>query len=134
MSAPYTIARLAEAADVHIETVRYYQRRGLLAEPARELGSIRRYAEADAERLRFIKRAQAVGFTLDEVASLLALRSSVCCSATRSLAAAKLDLIDQRLVELTQLRAELSHWIADCDSNSTEVQCPVIERLEARVK
>ena len=127
----YTIARLAAAADVHVETVRYYQRRGLLAEPARSLGSIRRYSEADAEQLRFIKRAQAVGFTLEEVTSLLALRSRACCSVTRSLAVAKLEVIEQRISELHRLRAELTEWIADCDANATEASCPVIEHLNS---
>ena len=127
-----TIARLAQAADVHVETVRYYQRRGLLAEPVREPGTIRRYSDTDVETLRFIKRAQGVGFTLEEAANLLALRSRVCCSATRSLAASKLEVIDQRLAELNHLREELAAWIADCDANTTEVSCPVIDHLDAR--
>lgn len=128
----FTIARLAQAADVHVETVRYYQRRGLLAEPAREPGTIRRYSDADVETLRFIKRAQGVGFTLEEAANLLALRSRVCCSATRSLAASKLAVIDERLDELNRLRVELAAWISDCDANATEVSCPVIDHLDAR--
>ena len=82
-----TIGRLAEAADVHVETVRYYQRRGLLAEPARPPGTVRRYSDADIERLRFIKRAQVMGFTLAEIESLLRMRQRPSCRATRSLAA-----------------------------------------------
>ena len=132
MSAGYTIARLAAAAGVHVETIRYYQRRGLLAAPARARGSIRRYNESDAEQLRFIKRAQAVGFTLDEIASLLPMRSRASCRATRSIAASKLAVIEQRLVQLQRLRAELAQWIADCDRNAAETGCPVIEHLEAR--
>jgi MerR family mercuric resistance operon transcriptional regulator len=132
MDARMTIARLAEAAEVHVETIRYYQRRGLIRAPERQVGSIRRYGEDDVQRLRFIKRAQSVGFTLDEVASLLSMRSRICCSATRSLAAAKLEAIDQRLLELTRLRIELASWIADCDANAVDQQCPVMDRLEAR--
>lgn len=132
MSANYTIARLADAADVHVETIRYYQRRGLLAAPPKALGSIRRYTETDAEQLRFIKRAQAVGFTLDEITGLLAMRSRTCCSATRQMAASKLRVIEHRLEELQRLKAELSLWIADCDANATDISCPVIEHLEAR--
>jgi MerR family mercuric resistance operon transcriptional regulator len=128
---PYTIARLAAAADVHVETVRYYQRRGLLPEPARSRGSIRRYSESDAEQLRFIKRAQAVGFTLEEVTSLLALRSRACCSVTRSLAVSKLEVIEQRIGELQRLRSELTAWIAGCDANATEASCPVIDQLNS---
>ena len=75
MPRPYTIARLAAAAEVHVETIRYYQRLKLVPEPLRPLGGIRRYTEADADRLRFIKRAQAMGFTLAEIVSLLILRT-----------------------------------------------------------
>lgn len=129
MSHPYTIARLAAAAGVHIETVRYYQRRKLLAEPPRPAGGVRRYTAADAERLRFIKRAQAMGFTLSEVANLLRLRSRRSCHATRELAAMKLQLVERRIHELRQLRKELTHLIADCDANSDDTACPLIERL-----
>jgi MerR family mercuric resistance operon transcriptional regulator len=128
---PFTIGGLAKAAAVNVETVRYYQRRGLLSEPARSLGAIRRYGAADVDRLRFIRRAQAVGFTLTEIATLLNLRSRVCCSATRALAATKVAVIDERVNELMQLRAELSHWIADCDANASDASCPVIEHLDA---
>lgn len=130
MPSALTIGGLAKAAGVNVETVRYYQRRGLLPEPTRSLGEIRRYSVADAERLRFIKRAQAVGFTLGEVLALLSLRSRVCCSATRALAAAKVQMIDDRCIELQLLRNELARWIADCDANVAEVSCPVIEHLE----
>jgi MerR family transcriptional regulator, mercuric resistance operon regulatory protein len=130
MSRPYTIARLAEAAGVHVETIRYYQRLRLVPEPPRPLGGIRRYTEADAERLRFIKRAQAMGFTLAEIVSLLDLqRRRRSCHATRELAAAKLGLVDARIRELRDLRKELASLIADCDANAEDNACPVIQRL-----
>lgn len=129
MSHPYTIARLAAAAGVHIETVRYYQRRKLLAEPARPAGGVRRYSDADAERLRFIKRAQAMGFTLSEVANLLRLKNGGSCRATRELANLKLQLVETRIRELRQLSRELTHLIADCDANLDDTACPLIERL-----
>jgi MerR family transcriptional regulator, mercuric resistance operon regulatory protein len=130
MPQSYTIARLAVAAGVHVETIRYYQRRGLLHEPLRPLGGIRRYSDADAERLRFIKRAQTMGFSLAEVESLLRLRVQRSCQATRDLAAAKLQLVDAHIRELSQLRSELARLVASCDANAQESTCPLIERLD----
>jgi MerR family mercuric resistance operon transcriptional regulator len=129
MPQSYTIARLAAAAGVNVETVRYYQRRGLVAEPARPVGGVRRYTEADADQLRFIKRAKAMGFTLAETANLLRLRARRSCHATREVAAAKLQMLDQRIRELEELREELAHLIRDCDANADESACPVIARL-----
>lgn len=129
MPRPYTIARLAEAAGVHVETIRYYQRLKLLPEPPRPAGGIRRYSEADADRLRFIKRAQAMGFTLAEITSLLTLQQSRSCRATRELAAAKLQLVDARIRELHHLRSELAGLIAECDANTLDSKCPIIQRL-----
>jgi MerR family mercuric resistance operon transcriptional regulator len=86
VSESITIGALAKAANVHVETVRYYQRRGLLREPARPLNSIRRYGVADVSRLRFIKHAQQSGFTLDEVRALLRLSGRPACGASRTLA------------------------------------------------
>ncbi len=129
MSSSCTIAGLATAAGVHVETVRYYQRRGLMPEPPRPLGSVRRYSQADVERLRFIKRAQSVGFTLAEIRTLLGLRTRRSCRTTRELAAAKLRVMDGRIRELRHLRRELAYWIADCDANTEDAACPVIEHL-----
>ena len=100
-----------------------------MPEPSRPLGGIRRYTEADADRLRFIKRAQAMGFTLVEVGSLLNLQARRSCHATRELAASKLLLVDARIRELGDLRKELAGLIADCDANTQDTKCPVIQRL-----
>ena len=129
MPQTYTIARLAEAAGVHVETVRYYQRRRLVPEPVRPIGGIRRYQETDVERLRFIRRAQAIGFTLHEIESLLALRVRRSCHATRELATAKLRIVDDRLRELRHLRNELAGLIRRCDANPEDSICPVIAKL-----
>jgi MerR family mercuric resistance operon transcriptional regulator len=129
MSHSYTIARLAAAAGVHVETVRYYQRRGLIPEPPKPAGGVRHYFDSDAERLRFIKRAQAMGFTLAEIGNLLKLRAHQSCRATRKIAAAKLELVDERILKLRILRRELTRVIADCDANSDERICPAIEHL-----
>jgi MerR family transcriptional regulator, mercuric resistance operon regulatory protein len=124
-----TISGLAAAAEVSIETVRYYQRRGLLHEPSRPPGGMRRYANAHLDQLRFIRRAQAMGFTLEEIRSLLELRGQNACRATRALAASKLQLIDTNIRELQQLREELAQLVVACDANAEESHCPVIERL-----
>jgi MerR family mercuric resistance operon transcriptional regulator len=125
----FTISGVAAAAAVSVETIRYYQRRGLLREPGRPLGGVRRYAMTDVDQLRFIKRAQAMGFTLEEIKSLLNLRTQAACHATRALAAAKLSLIDANIRELRHLRKELAQLVTACDANADEAHCPVIERL-----
>jgi MerR family mercuric resistance operon transcriptional regulator len=132
MLRPYTIASLAAAAGVHVETVRYYQRLKLVAEPPRPAGGIRRYTEADAARLRFIKRAQAMGFTLAEITNLLALKEHRSCRATRELAATKLRVVDARIRQLRDLRKELAGLIAECDANTQDTRCPLIQRLAAQ--
>jgi MerR family mercuric resistance operon transcriptional regulator len=129
MRRPYTIAALAAAAGVHVETVRYYQRLRLVPEPPRPLGGVRRYTEADAGLLRFIKRAQATGFALAEIESLLALSKRRSCRATRNLAASKLELVDERIRELRGLRRKLAGLIAACDANAEDDRCPLMERL-----
>lgn len=127
--ASLTISQLATAAAVSIETVRYYQRRGLLHEPVRPPGGVRRYVTADVDQLRFIKRAQTMGFTLEEIKSLLKLRTQDACHATQALAVMKLGLMDAKIRELRHLRTELAQLVAACDANVDESHCPVIERL-----
>jgi MerR family transcriptional regulator, mercuric resistance operon regulatory protein len=126
-----TIARLAAAAGVGVETVRYYQRRGLVAVPPRPLGGVRRYGAADVERLRFVRRAQSAGFTLAEVDALLRLRRSRSCRDTRALAQRKLRMVEERLSTLLRLRGELEAWIAACERNPQGAPCPVAARLAA---
>ena len=123
-----TIGVLAKAANVNVETVRYYQRRGLLREPARPLNGIRRYGAADVSRLRFIKHAQQSGFTLDEVKALLRLSGRPACGASRTLAATKLAAIEEKMRMLARLRRELRDWVAACDANSGD-NCPALEKL-----
>lgn len=129
MSRTYTIGQLAAEAGVNVETVRYYQRRKLMPEPARPPGGTRRYDETDAERLRFIKRAQVMGFALVDVESLLTLRARRSCQKTRDLAASKLELVDSQIRELRRLRKELAQLVATCDRNVDEAACPIIDRL-----
>ncbi|SEJ49123.1 MerR family transcriptional regulator, mercuric resistance operon regulatory protein [Pseudomonas linyingensis] len=129
MTAKLTISKLAEAAGVSIETIRYYQRRSLLDEPPKPLGGQRRYSVEQAKRVRFIKRAQALGFLLDEVGALLTLETSS-CSDTRALAVRKLILIEQKMADLAAMHQALGNLVQQCDAGDGDAACPIIDVLE----
>jgi MerR family transcriptional regulator, mercuric resistance operon regulatory protein len=131
MVAEMTIGRLADQAGVNVETIRYYQRRGLLAEPDRPVNGQRRYPALLAKRVRFIKRAQVLGFTLDEIVGLLDLDEAGACAETRDLAARKLQLIESKLADLTAMRKALSKLMRQCDSVGGTAACPIIHALTA---
>jgi len=125
-----TIGAVAKACGVGVETVRYYQRRGLLAEPDRPTGGVRRYGADSVVRLRFIRRAQDVGFTLDEVKTLLKLGETPNCRGARTLAAQKLEVVKGRLRDLERVRRALTELIGRCDAGR-ERRCPIIEAFGA---
>ncbi|MGQ0708437.1 MAG: Hg(II)-responsive transcriptional regulator [Rhodoferax sp.] len=129
MTAELSIGQLAHAAGVNIETIRYYQRRGLLDEPPKPLGGHRRYAVEQAKRVRFIKRAQVLGFTLDEVGALLMLDAACACSETRTLAVRKLGLIKQKMADLAAMRQALGGLVQRCDAGDGHATCPIIDVL-----
>ena len=129
MPSELTIGKLAEAAGVNIETIRYYQRRGLLDEPPKPLGGHRRYAMQEAKRLRFIKRAQVLGFTLSEVGGLLHLDAACACADTRELAVRKLALIEQRMADLKAMQEVLVGLVQQCDAGDGGAACPIIDVL-----
>ena len=129
MQQSYTIGQLAAEVGVNVETIRYYQRRRLLPKPKRALGRTRRYGGGEVVRLRFIKCAQRLGFTLREIDELLELLDPVSCSKTREIAAAKLQDVDARIRELQAQRVEFIELLAACDANADESRCPIIERL-----
>jgi MerR family mercuric resistance operon transcriptional regulator len=131
MEASLTIGRLAESAQVNVETVRYYQRRGLMREPARPTGSVRRYSNDDVRRIRFIKRAQQLGFTLDEITNLLKLEDGRSCRETEQLAQQKLSLVEARITDLQRLRKTFRDLIGRCESGRGRITCPIIESLIA---
>lgn len=124
-----TIGALAARAGVNVETIRFYQRRGLLAVPKRPLGGLRRYGEGDLARLRFVQRAQDIGFTLAEVAELLRLERG--CRDAHDLAAAKLADVERRLADLARIRSTLRDLIARCERGQA-AGCPIIESLAGR--
>jgi MerR family mercuric resistance operon transcriptional regulator len=128
MRGDLTIGKLAERAGVNVETIRYYQRLGLLDEPKKPLHGYRHYPPTIANRVRFIKRAQTLGFTLEEVAGLLRLDSASACAETRELAAHKLALIEEKLIELEAMREGLAGLVVKCDTGSNR-PCPIIQML-----
>ena len=124
-----TIGQVAGQASVHVETIRYYQRLGLVPEPVRPLGGIRRYDQQIVTRLKFIKRSQQLGFTLDEVCSLLALDDGQNCRATRALAENKLVVIEERLGDLMRMQRALKKLINEGASGKRARSCPIIVTL-----
>jgi MerR family mercuric resistance operon transcriptional regulator len=120
-----TIGRLARAAGTHVETIRYYQRCGLMPVPARVQRRVRRYPDEALARLRFIKRARDAGFSLADVKQLLRLERSPGCRDARSLAAAKLAAVEERIAGLERIRGSLRTLVAQCDAGSGR-ECPII--------
>jgi len=131
VNAELTIGRLAKAAGVNVETIRYYQRRGLVDEPSKPLGGHRRYAPSAASRVRFIKRAQQLGFTLEEVTGLLRLDDGQSCRETRMLAERKLAVIEERIADLNRMRRLLKGLITECAAGQRPRSCPIIATLSA---
>ncbi len=125
------ISELASSAGVHVETIRYYQAIGLMPRPDRERGRIRRYGAEDLKRVRFIKRAQALGFTLDEIAVLLGLSDGRHCAETKALAEKKLALVEERLNDLAAIRKVLKGLVNECAKGSRRSGCPIIDALAA---
>lgn len=125
-----TIGQVAAQAEVHVETIRYYQRLKLVSEPMRPPGGIRHYDGKTVARLRFIKRAQQLGFTLDEVRNLLALDDGRSCRETRALAEKKLGAIEDRMADLRRMRKLLKALIAECDAGKRPRACPIIATLQ----
>ena len=125
-----TIGAFAAEADVNVETVRYYQRKGLLAEPDKPSGSIRRYGNSDVARVKFIKAAQRLGFSLDEITGLLALDDGAHCREARELGQLKLDDVREELADLRRIESALAHMVRDCDKARGTVSCPLIAALQ----
>ncbi len=124
----FTIGKLAKQAGVTIETIRYYQRRGLLEEPRKPAMGYRQYPQAAIARIRFIKRAQQTGFTLKEILELLALDSGH-CKDVQELASEKLIQIDNQIKDLTHLKSVLSDLINSCESDESTDHCSLIDLL-----
>jgi MerR family copper efflux transcriptional regulator len=127
-----TRGALAREAGVHAETIRFYEEKGLLALPPRSAAGYREYGPEVAARVRFIKRAQAVGFTLTEITDLLALRAKPRRDnrQVKELANEKLRLIDEKLRDLRAMRQALAKVAAACDGRGSVAECPIIAAME----
>lgn len=125
-----TIGRLARAADVGVETVRYYQRRRLLPVPSSASG-VRRYPATLVERIRFIKRSQGLGFSLDEIRELLRLEQGGSREAIRKIAGDRLANIREKIVGLAQMERVLAQLLGECEHTAIAAPCPIIAALNA---
>ena len=126
-----TIGAFARAAGVNLETIRFYQRKGLLPQPAKPYGSIRRYGRADVTRVRFVKSAQRLGFSLDEIAELLRLEDGTHCEEASGLAEHKLQDVRGKLADLARMETTLSALVDACHARKGSIRCPLIASLQA---
>jgi DNA-binding transcriptional MerR regulator len=131
-----TIGKLAAAAGIGVETVRFYARKGLIRRPARPATGFRRYSPDAVSQLSFVREAQAVGFTLKEIRDLLALRANPAadCAAVRARAAAKLAQLESRIAQFGRMRATLRELLSGCPGRGELDQCSIVEALSARAK
>lgn len=125
----FTIRKLADAAGVGVEAVRYYQRRGLLQEPDRQGGQFRAYSQHDVDRLKFVKRAQELGFTLEDVAELISLDGSVDQLRAREIAQRRIREIRERVADLESIAGALGNLVNCCQKSTPSMACPIIEAL-----
>ncbi len=122
------ISELAKSAGVNVETIRYYERRKLIQQPLKPEQGFRDYADATLERVLFIKRAQELGFTLEEISNLLQLGDENCLS-VQEIAEHKLVNVRAKIVDLCRLESVLDNLVTQCKCNPSESSCPIVETL-----
>jgi MerR family mercuric resistance operon transcriptional regulator len=128
-----TIGTLARKADTHVETIRYYQRRGLVPVPDKPYGGIRRYDDSALARLHFIRSAQWLGFSLNEVSELLKLEDGTHCDEARALAEHKLNDVRRRIAGLRQMESTLDNLVEGCRCSDDPQRCPMIHSLRGNL-
>jgi Hg(II)-responsive transcriptional regulator len=129
----FTVGELAKQANVHVETLRYYERRGLIPKPHRTVSNYRVYSSENLRRVKFIKQAQGLGFSLNEIKKLLALRATprARCVDVRRYATHKIEDIDARIRSLARMRKTLEKLLDECHGNRLATQCPILESLDS---
>ena len=125
-----TISALARQAGVSVETIRYYQRRGLLPQPSMPTSGARHYGEPDIARIRFIKSAQRLGFTLEEIGLLQRLEDGTNCGEAREIAERKLVAARHKIVNLQSMEAALARLVGECATSRERICCPLIDALQ----
>jgi len=123
-----TIGKLANELGVNIETIRFYERKGLIQQPLRPEQGYRHYPDESLNRIRFIKQAQGLGFTLEEIAHLLSLHDNP-CGQVQELAEKKLVNVKNKITDLLKLEKALNGLLSQCQSNRDNTHCPIIESL-----
>lgn len=131
-----TIGDVAKQADCHSETLRYYERRGLVARPPRSVSNYRLYPEDTVRRVRFIRHAQALGFSLKEIKELLSLRAApkTQCGAVRERAVAKINDVEERIRALRSMKKALEQLVAQCSDRAPISACPILEALDLDIE
>ncbi len=127
-----TIGRLARAAGVGVETIRYYQQRALLPVPS-TVGAFRHYPAELVARIRFIRRAQELGFSLDEITELLRLEDGANRGSIRRIASDRLGQIERKLADLRRMQKVLKHLVSECEHTRADLPCPIIATLARAV-
>ncbi len=130
---PLTIGTLAKQAKVNIETIRYYQKRGLIQEPEKPTQGYRIYPKEVLSQLLFIQRAKQVGFTLTEIKELLLLDEGVNCSEAQQMAQKKLEIVNNKLCELADIKTTLKRFIGGCKKNESADNCKMIQSLKNKL-
>jgi len=132
-----TIGKLAKEAGVGVETVRFYERRGILRQPPRPAQGYRTYSQRDLVTIKYIKEAQGLSFSLSEVQGVMARAEGDAtgfCSAVRGVARKKLLGVQKQIAELRKLEARLEEFLADCAANKGEKNCPILRQLRGCAK
>jgi len=131
-----TIGNLAKLAEVHIETLRYYERQGIVPRPPRTISNYRRYPEDTIRRVRFVKHSRKLGFSLEEIKELLALRGThgAGCRNVQQRAAAKIKEIEEKIRSLQAMRRSLRNLVEQCKGKAPLTECPILESLDSNGK
>jgi MerR family mercuric resistance operon transcriptional regulator len=129
-----TIGQLARKAQVNVETIRYYERRGLMPEPPRRESGYRQYSEPDVTRIKFIRRAQTLGFTLKEISELLSLRvdPDTTCGDVRKRAEVKIADMEEKIKALQRMKKALTKLASTCRGRGPTSECPILEMLSSK--